>query len=180
MCLLLGLWTPQGKGSLLIHLTWYTVGVNKLSEMNGWVDGWMNKQMKISLGMLCGAVGSQPSLRGGESCRADHTVICAATPFLSSHPCCVPFCHWAQVHIECLPSVRLCKALGTVIKEHCETGTGSGLRCFVHPGPSHSAQTFPLSGLPWTLTYNMSSSHFSFLTPPFWLPHSIYWNLKLP
>ena len=48
------------------------------------------------------------------------------------------------------------------------------------PGPSCSAQTFPVSGLPWTLTYNMSSPHFSFFALSFSLLHSVYWSLKLP
>lgn len=48
-------------------------------QMGGWMDRWR----KIYLRVLCGTMGSRPSLSGDVRCRVDHIVICVAIPFPS-------------------------------------------------------------------------------------------------
>ena len=142
MCLPCRLWTSQGKGSLPVCLIWLTVGVNKWPEMNGWTNGWR-------LPLECAPL----SLRGWKlQSRSNCNVRCKPLPARALFHS-VP----ELKHILCRCPLRDCPKLGTVIKEHWETGMGSHLRCFACSGsfflwlhwvflPAHGLSLVEVSG----------------------------------
>ena len=100
---------------------------------------------------------AQPSLCGGEGCRADQTVMWDAIP-LPAPPARGLFHSVPELkHLLCRCPLRDCPRLGTVIKEHWETGMGSHLRCFARSGsfflwlhwvflPAHGLSLVEVSG----------------------------------